>query len=499
MNKILVKKLWWENVSELIQSSDNVLEDLWLQQAVVVSAFRCEWFSTTDFLIDLANNLWLWNYEKAFIILEYIKKSHKKIVSEKLDGELLEQILKQIDFIFDQIHTLINNWIKDWNKIQPQKINDYSINNWDRVVSLIWLWEDIWARLFAKVINIRYLLANCISTQDIAVPLDLSNIITKFDIEWKNKDDIFKFVYTKLLNLVLDIFSAGKIPVLPGYIWMFPEWIEKAIWRWYTDATAAALAVWLKLSMSSVDVVLEIQKSVKWVLSIDPRVYSWDKSKIKLIKNLDYMTAKEIVWVRGAQAKLLNTNALRNELLSAWVMVHLFNPFDKSNPGTYIWPEIDSQAQWVEFVWWKKNVCFVTVSSPKMWRGYFGKLAMIISKYKSIDIIWTSETEISFTISWGWDKEFTHKLLDDLRKHIQSQWSTMDVVSFEDWKALVYCIWQNMRNQPGLFSRAAWSLAKRWIDIELASQGRLQRAMVFGIKEEHLQLALNALHEEFCE
>lgn len=102
------------------------------------------------------------------------------------------------------------------------------------------------------------------------------------------------------------------------------------IWRWYSDATAAMTSVWL--SRLWYDITLEIQKSVKGMLSSDPRVVN---EKTKLIEQIDYLTAKEITGIRWAQAKLLHNQVLRKELQEAWIKVRLFDPFSDSK-GTLI-------------------------------------------------------------------------------------------------------------------------------------------------------------------
>ena len=57
--EIIVKKLWGENVAELIKSSENIISGFSLgqKQVVVVSAIRGKVFNTTDVLIAIWKEL----------------------------------------------------------------------------------------------------------------------------------------------------------------------------------------------------------------------------------------------------------------------------------------------------------------------------------------------------------------------------------------------------------------------------------------------------------
>ncbi len=70
-------------------------------------------------------------------------------------------------------------------------------------------------------------------------------------------------------------------------------------------------------------------------MSIDPRLLS-DPSKAHLIPNIDYTTAREMIGERGAQAKLLHNQVLRDELQKAGVKVRLFDPSFTGHSGTTI-------------------------------------------------------------------------------------------------------------------------------------------------------------------
>jgi aspartokinase len=106
-----------------------------------------------------------------------------------------------------------------------------------------------------------------------------------------------------------------------------------------------------------------------------------------------------------------------------------------------------------------------------------------VKEYFSVDIISASETEVTFTIDGS--KNITQKL-DTLSERLRIECNIhkdtkMEFVEYEMDRALVFCIGQHMRNNVGLLARASTILSENNINIELVSQGRLQRAMVFGV------------------
>lgn len=89
---------------------------------------------------------------------------------------------------------------------------------------------------------------------------------------------------------------------------------------------------------------------------------------------------------------------MRKELQQSWIKVHLFDPF-KDTKGTIISREKDKTSTWVEYIWWRGDITIFSISSWEMAsRWILLEIFSIASQYASIDIVSTSETEISFSI-----------------------------------------------------------------------------------------------------
>lgn len=487
--EIKVKKWGGENASELIKSPLNIVEDFkkWIKQAVIVSAIREPEYNTTDNLIELWNMLWKKNidFDSIKAKVEEIRDFHIKISKEKW----VNNIEKIINFITEKFYKLlmkITYNISSHHWIFPRLDNDFLVKWIDKEISILWFWEIISAEIQSFIINdleIEWLNSEAVGLKNITK--DIENI--------SSENEIFKILSTKISEQVLEILEKWKIPIIPWYISWFKNWIENTIWRWYSDATASMTAVWLSYSH---EVTLEIQKSVEWMLSADPRIIKWNRTK--LIETIDYLTAKEITWVRWAQAKLLHSQVLRKELQNSWINVHLFDPFQNTK-WTIISKNKCIKSSWVEYIWWRDNITVFSVSSWDMnSKWILSQISLIANEYASIDIVSTSETEISFTIEWN----LTKKQLEELSSRIRISLNIKEdgyenFVRYNENKALVFCIWQNLSHNLWSLWRAATALSSWWINIEMVSQWTMERAIIFWIESSKLNNAINLLHEEF--
>lgn len=492
LEELKVKKWWGENAAELTKSPENIIKDFrdWIKQVVVVSAIRSPEFNTTDYLIKLWELLSVVNIDKEQVndLLLEIKNFHLSVVLEKIEWNIIllnEFIDKKFDELEDNINYFIDSVIDSVIDIKPSKENDYLINTSTWKKSILWFWESLSAEIHSFIIN--NLNIEWLESQTV-------NLENKDNDSLENVSDVFANLSKNISERISNILDNNKVPVVSWYISWFEKWIEKTIWRGYTDATSSMLAVWLSKKN---DVVLEIQKSVRWMLSADPRVVNWNT---KVIEEIDYLTAKEIVWTRWAQAKLLHCQVLRNELQEAWIKIHLFDPFNDTW-WTIISKNKSENSKWVEFIWWKEWITFFSISSSKMCsRWIIAKIFWIVKNYTSVDIISTSETEVSFTLDSKLCKKKLEKMTYEIMKILWiKENGNENFVKYKENKALVFCVWQNLSNTEWSLARASYTLYKWWINVEMLSQWIMERAIVFWIEWNQMNNAVNLLHEEFID
>ena len=492
----IIKKLWWENAAELARSSKNIWDDYInnRKQAIVVSAIRSPEFNTTDNLITIWKLLSKENIERKKIdfFIDKLEKFHIEIVEKNLLCSK-EKIIEIIRKNFKTFRRNIDFYIWEKNKkIIPTQENDYSINILSKEnLSILGFWEILSCKIFSGVID-------SLSTEGVcSKSIDLSNLVAWEELKWKTEAEIFNFLSIKISDVIVDNINRGFIPVLSGYIGVFKNGIEKTIGRGYSDATAAVCTVWLAHKWKWV--VLEIQKSVPWLMSADPRILDnpWDA---RVIEKLDYLIAREITGDCWAQAKLLHYQTLRNEVQEAWVRVHLFDPFSTESDGTWIESTINTWNGGVEFIWGRENMIFFSISSGKMFeRWVLSRLFDIVKDYFPVDIVSASETEITFTID---GKCKTDEKLKEMTKKIRKEFNlhddtSMEYIEYKKDMSLIFLVGQHMKDHIGLMAKAVTTLSENNINIKISSQGRLQRAMVFWIESKDMKRAINLLHKKF--
>lgn len=505
--QVIVKKLGWENASEIISNFWHITTDTMKDkfQVLVVSAMRDDTFNTTSLLIQIGKDCNKWMFNKVLSNIEQIQNFHIQLLKLKCwrNIDLFCSLKKELESITNEFRENILFFINTpRSKLIPSSENDYSFEwiNWE-VISIIWFWEILSAKIIASSINIGI---NCSKIRALAI--DTSKIIDHQEIirlSQESNEDIstlsFRTLSSKLWAIVKETLQNWIIPIISGFIWTFPGGIENAVGRGYTDATAAAVSVWLT-HLDWAKVVLEIQKSVEGVLSADPRLLK-NPTSAKVIREISYISAREITWSRWANAKLLHEQALRPELLEAWISIHLFNPFDWSK-WSWIVQQSKNLNSWVEFIWWRKWVHFISISSAKMGKGYLYEVGKILNDYVSIDIISTSETEITFTVdakAINWNLE---EFISELRNRLNLWENTNNNIEFVEIvenQSLIFCIGWNISNISKILATSNNVLYNNWINCEIVSVGRLQRAIVFGVDNQDFEKAINVLHKELIE
>lgn len=296
-----------------------------------------------------------------------------------------------------------------------------------------------------------------------------------------NNSLVIDFIENKFNDLEKDIvfYIESKIKIIPiknnDYTISSRVWELSLLWFW--EILSAEIHVYILNNLG-----------INWLKA----------ESVKLIERIDYLTAKEITWVRWAQAKLLHYQVLRKELQESWINVVLFDPF-KNIKWTLITNKKNKLVSWVEFIWWRNNIVFFSISSWNMYeRGILLDITTIAHKYASIDIVSTSETEISFTIDWWLSKKILDEMACKIRQKLEMKEDKYEnFVRYSENKALVFCIWQNLSHNIGSLWKAAIALAKWNINIEMVSQWTMERAIIFWIEGSDMSKAVNLLHDEF--
>lgn len=493
--KHIVKKIWWENAANIVSSAKNIIWDVreWVSQSVVISAMRSEQFNTTDILREIWKDLmeiWASHFmqikENIESKIRSIHSFHKTLITSQFSDILqISPLLSLVDEEFSRLRSEISSfleYVKSENFNEQRLKDDYTIpkniSPWGKDFSIMGFWEVLSARIFSLALSLiqNNSTSECVDTE--------SMVDNSQNVSW-----VFGVLQWKFTEKIMSIVQANKVAIIPGYVAWIPGGMEQSVWRWYSDATAAIVAVGMKGSIE--DTQLHIQKSVKWFLSIDPKIaFPWTQPR--LLENIDYITAREITG--GAKAKLLHDQTLRKEVLASWLEVHLYDPF--WNGSKSIISREGTPQKWVQFVGYKDIFQF-SISSVNFWpRGVLKKVFAVMEKYAGVLVPWWSETEITFTIDAS---EINEKQLDAMVLDLKATLEIDDKYPSEfikvSKKSLIFCIGQNISHQVWTLKNVAEVISNNGINIELVSQWALERAMIFSVDQNDAQVAVNELHK----
>ncbi len=242
------------------------------------------------------------------------------------------------------------------------------------------------------------------------------------------------------------------------------------------------------------DVTIEVQNSVLGLVSADPWIVDLNTNLIWVI---DYLTAKEIIWARWFQTRLLHNHLLRQEVIDAEINILLLDSY-----GWLKWTIINknwnAEANWVEYIGWRKDVIFLSIS---IWKNKLIELLpdilKIVKEYTIADVLISpTNTEISFTIDSWLSDEKLENLSNKIKLALNEKgdyWD--DCINYEKSKALIYCIWQKLHLKTWILGKAA-SILWGWdINIEKVFPWTMDRSMVFKIESENMEKAIKLLHD----
>jgi aspartokinase len=478
MNQLEVIKIWGENAGTDLETTVQYVSDNQNNpQVLVVSAMRSEDldFNTTDKLKLVAQYLTENNLLEADDVFNSIINFHIEALKKQSADFLIPEIREIFLSISESFES--NIWVELSNE------NDFTIDVFWKPESLLWLWEKISALVHTRLLEKSWVNAEMV---------DMENIII-------NKNQDYREVVIKYFIIEISrILSEWKVPVVWGFIANIPGGILENINRGYTDATASIVALSQKENYEKIR--LNIFKSVDWILWVDPRLFP-KGSKINLISRMDYLTARELtggsIWWK---AKFLHEYALSQDIMDAWVELKIMDP-KKPNLWTTVSAEKNTLSHWVEIVNKRDGISFVRITKAAFSEG-IGDVQKIFdivkSKWFSIDMITTSETQVSFSLDVNNQDDLDNLKSTLINKFFNNKVSNIDYVDIQRNMSLIHCIWQNLDHEYQLsLAYGILALEKENIKIHTFWWEREKGAIIFAVEQKDAINSLQILAKQF--
>jgi len=404
---------------------------------VVVSAFN----GVTDHLINLAYNALKGSFE-----MDWLRERHYKEM-EKLgiEKELIDEELNELETALKGIMYL--------KEVNP-KVLDYIMSFGERIS----------AKIVARYFNDQGINARALNAYDIGLLTD-SN--------FGNAE-----VLNESYDLLYDYFNTNKdfLAIVTGFIAKDLKGNITTLGRGGSDYTATIIGA----AVNAKEV--QIWTDVDGVMTADPKICP----NAKTVEELTYEEAYELAYFG---AKVLHPKTIL-PVKKKGIPVRILNTFNPKSRGTLITNKI-SRTNKVAAIACKKKVNVLNIHTPKMFLayGYLYRIFEIFNRHKiSVDLISTSEVNVSLTTEDKYD-------LEELRKDLE------EIAELEVYnsRATVSIVGQGINTEPNIAGRTFSVLGKRGINIEMISAGSSKINISFVVKQEDADECVRELHKEFFE
>lgn len=397
----------------------------------------------TDKLIEAAQTA----FSKGIVDIEDIEEKHKTILNElKLDNKLVDKELNELRDILDVI----------------AKIKDNSNKIMDIVCSF---GERMSTRIVAAYFNSIGMKAKNFDAYDIGIITD-SNFGSAEPLPFAEK------------KIKENLSKVDCMPIITGFIGKNEEGQITTLGRGGSDYTAAIVGAAIDAEE------IQIWTDVDGMMTSDPRV-------VKEAKTIPKISFNEAAELATFGARVLHPKTILPAIKKS-IPVKVLNSFNPVSAGTTILSKTENSTEVVKAISFKKNITLLNINSTRMLlaHGFLAKLFEVFNKYKiSVDMISTSEVNVSLTIDSINNKEGLNKAIEELRE--------VGEVTVEENKSLICLVGNGMKNTVGLAARIFSAVGKNSINIDMVSQGASEINFGFIVDGNDAEKAVQCLHKEF--
>ncbi len=282
---------------------------------------------------------------------------------------------------------------------------------------------------------------------------------------------LFDLTNAAIVERLLPVIKAGKVPVFQGFIGRTKNGITTTIGRGGSDYSAAIVGAALDVDD------IQIWTDVDGIMTTDPR----EVREARRIKTISFDEAAELAYFG---AKVLHPATILPAVRKK-IPVRVLNSYKPDQDGTIITDEAPPCDNPIKAIAYKRGITVVNIASTRMLMayGFLRKIFEIFDHYQvPVDVVSTSEVSVSLTV------DETSELWD-----IVTELKKIGEVNVEGSKAIVCCVGDNLRNIPGVPQIVFNALQD--INIHMISQGASAINITFVIDQDRLPEAVRSLHD----
>ncbi len=284
---------------------------------------------------------------------------------------------------------------------------------------------------------------------------------------------LLKETFERTWNELRPLEEKGIVPVLGGFIGATLQGVTTTLGRGGSDYTAALIGAALNVYE------IQIWTDVTGVLTADPRVVP----NAQTIARLSYSEAAELAYFG---AKVLHPKTIQPAIENS-ILVRICNSRRPHEGATLIGPQSKASARTIKAIAHKTGVTIVQITSARMLGayGFLRALFEVFERHRTVvDVVTTSEVSVSLSLD---EVNALPEIVEELQQ--------LGTVTIEKGRAIICVVGEGLRGTPGIAGRVFGTISD--INVSLISQGASSINFTFVIGEEHVEEAVNRLHEEF--
>jgi aspartate kinase len=401
---------------------------------VVVSALE----GVTDMLVDISRRA-----PQGEISIAALRSRHRRVLQD------LELPTDLLDALFKELGDLVRGM---------KLVGEASRRAVDCLLSF---GERCSARLLAAYFDSQGLRASAIDAYDAGLRTD-----SNFGRARPKPDD----------GRIARFFEAvDAVPVVTGFIAQDDQGSITTLGRNGSDYSAALFGH----AVSAEEI--QIWKDVDGVMTADPKMVE----QALPIPVMSFDEASELAYYGG---KVLHPAAILPAMEKS-IPVRVLNISQPASPGTLILASYAEPGVAVRSVVHKRGIHLISLVSPRMLQqhGFLARAFEAAARHEvDVDLVATSEVSITMTTDSS-----VH--LDELRRDLER----IGEVSVEPGHALVCVVGRGIGADFGVAARVLTALAEARVPVRVISQGAIKVNIALVVAEEHLSLAIRALHDCF--
>lgn len=291
------------------------------------------------------------------------------------------------------------------------------------------------------------------------------------DARYGQASPLWEATHQRLQDALVPLLGRKQVPVLGGFIAATEDGTPTTLGRGGSDFTAAIVGAALNAAR------IEIWTDVDGIMTADPKLCS----EAQVIRKMSFDEAAELAHFGAKVLHPATLSPARRENIP----VHVLNSLRPEGEGTEIGVRARNSAA-VTAITVKRQVAAVEIALLRAINSEV--LSAVYAAFDehgcSIDVMGTSLSRLSLIVG---STVALPKIAADLAGIAEVRW--------QNHKALVCLVGENLRSQPEVASRVFAAVSH--LEVRVVCQGASERTISFLVDESKAEESVRRLHEMF--